>query len=103
MPRGDRTGPNGAGPRTGRGLGYCNGYQSAGFNHGFGAGYGNGPGRGLGYGRGAGYGRGFYREGLPSTPPVQDTGSLQQEARSLMDRLKGILEAFENTDKKEQG
>ena len=23
MPRGDRTGPNGAGPRTGRGLGDC--------------------------------------------------------------------------------
>jgi len=25
MPQGDRTGPNGAGPRTGRGLGYCTG------------------------------------------------------------------------------
>jgi hypothetical protein len=24
MPRGDRTGPNGAGPMTGRGMGVCN-------------------------------------------------------------------------------
>ena len=27
IPGGDRTGPTGAGPRTGRGLGYCNGYD----------------------------------------------------------------------------
>lgn len=26
MPRGDRTGPEGRGPKTGRGLGSCNGY-----------------------------------------------------------------------------
>ncbi len=101
MPRGDRTGPNGAGPRTGRGLGYCNGYQSAGFTHGFGAGYGYGPGRGMGYGRGAGYGRGFYREELPPAAPIQNSSSLQEEARSLMDRLKGILDSIENSDKKE--
>ncbi|HHY81012.1 MAG TPA: DUF5320 domain-containing protein, partial [Thermoanaerobacter sp.] len=27
MPRGDGTGPMGLGPRTGRGLGYCSGYN----------------------------------------------------------------------------
>ena len=27
MPRGDRTGPRGAGPRTGRGLGDCGGQR----------------------------------------------------------------------------
>ncbi|MCF7946089.1 MAG: DUF5320 domain-containing protein, partial [Spirochaetia bacterium] len=27
MPRGDRTGPDGMGPRTGRALGYCSGYD----------------------------------------------------------------------------
>ncbi len=101
MPRGDRTGPNGAGPRTGRGLGYCNGYPSAGFTRSYGAGFGLGAGRGMGYGRGAGYGRGFYREELPPAPPEQNTGSLQQEARSLMNRLKGILDAIESSDKKE--
>ncbi len=30
MPRGDRTGPRGQGPRTGRGLGYCEGYDGPG-------------------------------------------------------------------------
>ena len=30
MPRGDGTGPFGMGPRTGRGAGYCTGYDSAG-------------------------------------------------------------------------
>lgn len=31
MPRGDRTGPDGKGPKTGRGLGYCNGNEEAGY------------------------------------------------------------------------
>lgn len=35
MPRGDRTGPLGLGPRTGRGFGFCNGYNIAGFRQGF--------------------------------------------------------------------
>lgn len=33
MPGGDRTGPLGAGPRTGRGMGYCGGYDQPGFTH----------------------------------------------------------------------
>jgi hypothetical protein len=47
MPRGDRTGPSGLGPRTGRAAGYCAGYPIPGFMNpepGFG--------RGLGFGRG---------------------------------------------------
>ncbi|KUK37400.1 MAG: Uncharacterized protein XD67_1303, partial [Thermodesulfobacterium commune] len=31
MPWGDRTGPLGLGPRTGRGLGYCSGANTPGF------------------------------------------------------------------------
>ncbi|MCK4510615.1 DUF5320 domain-containing protein, partial [bacterium] len=31
MPRGDRSGPGGAGPMTGRGLGYCAGYPAPGY------------------------------------------------------------------------
>ncbi|MBA7569646.1 hypothetical protein ES708_11387 [subsurface metagenome] len=31
MPGGDRTGPTGMGPMTGRGVGYCAGYQVPGF------------------------------------------------------------------------
>lgn len=33
MPRGDRTGPDGQGPRTGRGMGFCNGFNIPGFQN----------------------------------------------------------------------
>jgi len=82
MPWGDRTGPSGMGPMTGRGAGYCAGYPTPGYmNPGYGYGYNHrygyanpypyyrgypagawyGPawGRGYGWGRGAGWGRGF--------------------------------------------
>jgi hypothetical protein len=58
MPAGDRTGPAGMGPMTGRGMGYCAGFGAAGYDA---AGYdapgwaGWGPGRRF-YGR---RGRGF--------------------------------------------
>lgn len=56
MPGGDRRGPMGQGPRTGRGQGYCSGYDEPGFTAG---GYGMGMGRGRGFGRGMGRGGGF--------------------------------------------
>ena len=66
MPRGDRTGPWGSGPMSGRGMGYCSGstnpgYMSPGPGYGFGrgGGFGRGFGRGFGLGRGFGRGRGF--------------------------------------------
>ncbi len=31
MPRGDRTGPSGMGPMTGRGMGYCAGFDRPGY------------------------------------------------------------------------
>jgi hypothetical protein len=48
MPQGDRTGPLGQGPMTGRGLGYCG--RGFGFRNGFGRGFRNGFGRGFGNG-----------------------------------------------------
>ena len=70
MPGGDRTGPWGAGPMTGRAAGHCAGYGRPGFmNPQFGRGHG-GYGRWAGahgggaYGRGGcdgGFGRGFGR------------------------------------------
>jgi uncharacterized protein DUF5320 len=64
MPRGDRTGPNGMGPMTGRGAGLCAGYDMPGY-----ANQGAAPRGGMGYGRGGGGGRGrrnqFYATGLP--------------------------------------
>ncbi len=48
MPQGDRTGPNGQGPMTGRAMGFCAGYNTPGFmNQGFGRGMGRGFGRGF--------------------------------------------------------
>jgi len=55
MPGGDRTGPMGMGPMTGRGAGYCGGSPAPGFmNRGFGGGFGGGW-----FGRGRGGGRGW--------------------------------------------
>ncbi len=65
MPFGDRTGPAGLGPMTGRGAGYCAGYPVPGAMNPI-------PGRGFwggGFGRGRGGGRGwrnrYYATGLP--------------------------------------
>ncbi len=101
MPRGDRMGPMGAGPRTGRGLGYCAGYDSPGYTRGFGNGYG----QGFGYGRGRGFGRGFYGYNQPVAPaPVSQTenlDALKEEAKTLSSRLKSILDSIEKLSGKE--
>jgi len=63
MPGGDRTGPAGMGPMTGRAAGFCAGYPVPGYmNPVGGQGYG-----GWGRGRGGGWGRRnwFYATGLP--------------------------------------
>ncbi len=55
MPGGDRTGPQGKGPKTGRGLGYCSGSDKPGFESDEptqGLGLNNGFRRGRGQGRG---------------------------------------------------
>jgi len=48
MPRGDQTGSAGAGPMTGRGAGFCAGFNAAGFQP-AGGGFGRGCGRGFGF------------------------------------------------------
>jgi hypothetical protein len=61
MPRGDRTGPTGMGPMTGRGAGYCAGYGAPGFMN---PNYGRG---GMGYGargRGRGWRHWYHATGL---------------------------------------
>ena len=71
MPGGDRTGPLGLGPRTGRGAGYCAGYAVPGYMNPMpGRGLWGGRGGGWGaYGRGRGGGRGwrnwYYATGMP--------------------------------------
>ena len=59
MPRGDKTGPAGMGPMTGRAAGYCAGNQVPGFvSSAFGRGY-------WGRGGGRGWRRWFHATGLP--------------------------------------
>ncbi len=68
MPRGDGTGPMGAGPMTGRAAGYCAGFEMPGYANPLpGRGFGRGGGfRGRGFG-GGGRGRRnmYYATGLP--------------------------------------
>ncbi len=57
MPAGDRTGPMGQGPMTGRKMGFCQGNDNSGrMNNRSGFGRGMGPGRGRGMGLGRGFG-----------------------------------------------
>ncbi len=76
MPGGDRTGPWGAGARSGRAAGYCAGYDAPGYmnpgfgwgrGYGFGRGFGRGWGMGMGFGRGGGRGwrHWYYATGVP--------------------------------------
>ncbi|RLD08216.1 MAG: hypothetical protein DRI44_10080 [Chlamydiae bacterium] len=114
MPRGDRTGPDGMGPMTGRGLGYCSGYDSPGYTKGTprgGAGYGgrffgNGGGYGRGFGRGVGYGRGFsWRASAPyasSVPyePQDELRALKNEAKQMKESLEAVNERIGELEKK---
>ena len=98
MPRGDRTGPMGMGPKTGRAAGYCAGYTVPGFANPL-------PGAGAGF-WGARGGRGwrhwFYATGLPGwlragifgtsgTSPFQGAPTREQEVGAL----KAMLEAIQ--------
>ncbi len=95
MPLGDRTGPVGAGPRTGRGLGLCNGYAVPGYlNTGYGYGRGAGFGRGGGFRRGMGYGfgRGFGWNYVPAAAPTKEDEKniLETEIKRLTDTAESL-------------
>lgn len=92
MPFGDRTGPEGRGPLTGRGMGLCAGYDAPGYaNTGFG--FRRGMGRGF-FSRGRGFGRGFrarwfWRLPIRSTAPIRSL-SKEEEKKLLEDELREI-------------
>jgi hypothetical protein len=66
MPAGDGTGPMGQGPMTGRGAGYCAGYDAPGYaNPGPRMGMGWRRGWGGGWGRGRGWRHRYYATGQP--------------------------------------
>ena len=100
MPGGDRTGVMGQGPRTGRGLGFCEGFDSPGITKvvrgGMGRGFGSGRGKGMG--RGMGSGRGL-NSGGPSAGPF--TGNPRMPAMSKKDEVK-LLKLQVDTLKRSQ-
>ena len=65
MPRGDGTGPMGNGSMTGRGAGYCAGYNVPGFAN-------PSVGRGMAWGKNAGCGRGRGLGRNMAAPVLQD-------------------------------
>lgn len=88
MPGGDRTGPSGQGPLTGRRMGYCvcEDRSSYMLNSGYGYGRGRGFRRGFGPGRGMGYGN-FYQENITD---VSEKTLLENEIRILKEQLSSL-------------
>jgi len=93
MPGGDRTGPMGTGPMTGRVAGMCAGDRMPGYAHrGFGRGMGGGRGFGRGWGRrtGARY-RAWWQNAPVSQPdPIDERQMLEQEAAYLKNQVEQI-------------
>ena len=88
MPGGDRTGPLGAGPGTGRGMGYCRGFNQPGYANLTPGGRGNFGFRRFGMGRG--WRNRFQATGLPvqvTVPPEQETANLKAQAGLLQEQL----------------
>jgi hypothetical protein len=91
MPGRDGTGPIGAGPMTGRGLGFCTGADAARY----------GTGRGLGLGLGLacrrGFGRWFSRDlAIDEAIPKTQKELLQNQKAILEKRLEAIDKQLEN-------
>ena len=116
MPYGDRTGPQGLGPRTGRGAGYCSGFSEPGSmnpvpGRGF---FGFGRGRGSrGVGKGCGWGNCYRATGFPgrarggygfSSFPARLTDEeemdiLRDEAEILRQQLNDIQKRMSTLEK----
>ena len=119
MPRGDRTGPAGLGPMTGRAAGYCAGYPVPGYLNPI-------PGRGFygvgrgGYPRGGGRGWGAWAPpygvnpyyappygvnpyyGPPVAPPPtpdEEKTFLKEQQTSLENQLKELRERLKELEK----
>jgi hypothetical protein len=97
MPFGDRTGPFGRGPRTGRALGFCGGFESpeAYFGRGRPWGFGRGWRRGFG-------GRGFGGLSVIEPSEQEEVQWLEQEAKGFERALRGIRSRIERLRSKSQ-
>ena len=84
MPRGDRTGPSGMGPMTGRGAGFCTGNTAPGFMNRIGFGLGR---RGRGFGFSQPY----------SVTPQVNSNSQKQMLEIRLNELKNRINQIEQT------
>lgn len=91
MPRRDGTGPMGAGPMTGRGMGLCNTNRTARLG-------GFGLGRGLGRGLGLRLGRGLWRSSYVSAPE-DEKSMLMEQKKMLEDNLNQINKILSSDSK----
>ncbi|MCK5135680.1 MAG: DUF5320 domain-containing protein [Bacteroidales bacterium] len=91
MPRGDKTGPAGDGPLTGRRMGDCAGSDYQGFIN-WGGGYGRGFRGGFGHGRGSGlrFGKGYGHYYQGSVPGVSEKTLIENEIKILKDQLSSL-------------
>jgi hypothetical protein len=89
MPGGDRTGPSGQGPMTGRGMGYCAGFNVPGFMN---------PGFGRGFGRGRGFA--WRARATQAVMPVQEVITEKQEKQYLEEDLKVLKQEMEDVQKR---
>ena len=104
MPRGDRTGPLGMGPKTGRAAGFCAGNDRPGFVNPAGGGRSFGRGAGCGGGRGRGRRNMFLATGLPgwqrfgaaaAVSPETETQLLREQVSALHAGLETVLRRLE--------
>jgi len=109
MPRGDRTGPVGMGPMTGRGAGFCAGYAVPGYmNPGIGFGGRRFFGRGM-RGGGRGWRNMYYATGLPfwgrnadymSAPFQTSEADPEHEVRFLKDQATYFQSTLDQINKR---
>ncbi len=114
MPRGDRTGPIGMGPMTGRRMGFCTDsaapdFMSSGPGYGMGRrmSFGRGFGQGMGFGRGRGWWRtgygGYWNYPTPSFNREDEVAFLENQAKEMKGELNLIRTRLEELKKaKEQ-
>ncbi len=108
MPRGDRTGPGGMGPRTGRRMGYCAGFDMPGAMNRprFGM---YGGGFGMGHGGGRGFRHRFFAWGAPyaaaEANPDWEMDDLKAQAETLKKELQAIEKRLDalNREKPNEG
>jgi len=93
MPRGDRSGPSGFGPMTGRRMGYCVGSNQSGFNQ-MDYGFGRGRGRGAGFG----FRQGFAYSPQVNLPTVSQKSMLENEIKVLKDQLAYLEQQLTDTE-----